>query len=67
MITTPLLETKYKTQKKLAEDTQYDIEKYFSHIRRLVCETEAQYGVQFQYGALPDTEVEPLITEAKNP
>jgi hypothetical protein len=67
MLTTPLLETKYKIQKQLAEEAQHDIEKYVENFQSIVREVEAQYGFKFKYGTLQGGELEPLVVrEASN-
>ncbi len=40
MITTPLLEEIYNTQKRLDEEAQHDIEKYIENSQRIVLEIE---------------------------
>jgi len=50
MITTPLLETKYKAQKQLDEEAQHDVEKYIENSHRIVRAVAAKYGVTFNYG-----------------
>ena len=61
MLTTPLLEAKYKIQKQLAEKAQYDLEKYIEHSQSIVREVETKYGFQFKYGALQGGELETLV------
>jgi hypothetical protein len=61
MLTTPLLEAKYKIQKQLAEKAQYDLEKYIENSQSIVREVETKYGFQFKYGALQSGELEPLV------
>nr|VFK53879.1 MAG: hypothetical protein BECKTUN1418F_GA0071002_10311 [Candidatus Kentron sp. TUN]VFK55697.1 MAG: hypothetical protein BECKTUN1418E_GA0071001_10321 [Candidatus Kentron sp. TUN]VFK64315.1 MAG: hypothetical protein BECKTUN1418D_GA0071000_12558 [Candidatus Kentron sp. TUN] len=50
MITSPILEEKYRVQKKLAEEAGYDVCKYSELCRKIVTEAEAEYGVKFKYG-----------------
>lgn len=52
MITNPLLEEKYRTQKRLAEESQYDMKKYTENLHRKVLEIEEQYGLKFHYGKI---------------
>lgn len=61
MLTTPLLETKYKTQKQLAEEAQHNIEKYVEKSHHSVRAVETKYGFQFKYGTLQGGELEPLV------
>ena len=61
MLTTPLLEAKYKIQKQLAEEAQYDLDKYVENSQSIVRKVEAKYGFQFKYGALQGGELEPLV------
>ena len=66
MITTPLLEGKYKVQKQLAEEAQHDIAKYIENSRTIVRKIEADYGVKFKYGHLPAGKIEPLALQTKS-
>nr|VFK28450.1 MAG: hypothetical protein BECKMB1821G_GA0114241_103713 [Candidatus Kentron sp. MB]VFK32851.1 MAG: hypothetical protein BECKMB1821I_GA0114274_103712 [Candidatus Kentron sp. MB]VFK75936.1 MAG: hypothetical protein BECKMB1821H_GA0114242_103615 [Candidatus Kentron sp. MB] len=50
MITSPILEEKYRVQRKLAEESGYDVRKHFELCRKIVAETEAEYGLKFTYG-----------------
>ena len=52
MITTPLLEDKYKAQKQLDEEAQHDIAKYVENSHNIVRAVETKYGVKFNYGHL---------------
>ena len=63
MMTNPLLEIKYKTQKQLTEEAQHDIAKYVENSHKTVREVEAQYGVRFHYGARQGGEIEPLVAQ----
>ncbi len=60
MITTPLLEEIYKTQKRLDEEAQHDIEKYIENSQKMVLEIEKKYGLKFNYGQLKGQTLEPL-------
>jgi hypothetical protein len=57
----PILETKYKTQKQLTEEAQYDIAKYVENSHSIVRAVEAQYGVKFNYGVREGGEAESLV------
>ena len=61
MLTTPLLEAKSKVQKQLAEEAQYDLDKYVENSQSIVRKVEAKYGFHFKYGALQGGELEPLV------
>ena len=50
MINNPLLEAKYKVQKKLVEDSHHNLTEYAKMSHRIVEETEKKYGVKFIYG-----------------
>jgi len=63
MMTNPLLEITYKTQKQLTEEAQHDIAKYIENSHRIVREVEEQYGIKFNYGAREGGEVEPLVAQ----
>ncbi len=52
MITNPLLEDIYNTQKRMVEDSQYDMKKYTENLQRQVLEIEEQYGLKFHYGKI---------------
>lgn len=66
MITTPLLEDKYKVQRQLAEEAQHDIAKYIKNSRTIVHKVEADYGVKFKYGHLPGGKIEPLALQTES-
>jgi len=66
MITTPLLEDKYKAQKQLDEEAQHDIAKYVENSRNIVREVEIKYGVKFNYGHLQGGKIEPLAIQTKS-
>jgi len=55
MITNPILEAKYKVQKKLDEEAQHDIKEYAKNSHRIVGEVEALYGIKFNYGPMEDS------------
>nr|VFK80613.1 MAG: hypothetical protein BECKSD772D_GA0070982_113311 [Candidatus Kentron sp. SD] len=61
MITSPILEEKYRVQKKLAEEAGYDVRKYTELCRKIVAEAEAEYGLKFKYGKREGGYLEPLI------
>jgi hypothetical protein len=61
MMTNPLLEIKYQTQKQLTEEAQYDIAKYVKNSHSIVRAVEAQFGVKFNYRVREGGEVEPLM------
>ena len=63
MMTNPLLEITYKTQKQLTEEAQHDIAKYIENSHRIVREVEEQYGIKFNYGAREGGEIEPLVAQ----
>jgi hypothetical protein len=67
MLLTPLLETKYKVQKQLAEEAQRDIKKYVENFQSIVREVETRYGFKFTYGTMQGGELESLqAREASN-
>jgi hypothetical protein len=51
-MTNPLLEEKYKVQRKLDEEAQHVITEYAKNSHRIVGEVEAIYGGKFKYGLL---------------
>nr|VFK30696.1 MAG: hypothetical protein BECKMB1821G_GA0114241_106919 [Candidatus Kentron sp. MB]VFK34257.1 MAG: hypothetical protein BECKMB1821I_GA0114274_106618 [Candidatus Kentron sp. MB]VFK76617.1 MAG: hypothetical protein BECKMB1821H_GA0114242_106520 [Candidatus Kentron sp. MB] len=61
MMTSPILEEKYRIQKKLAEEAGYDVRKYAELCRKIVAETEAEYGLKFKYGEREGGYLEPLV------
>ncbi len=50
MITNELLEEKYKTQKKLDEDADHNLEKYIENTYKITQEFEKNTGHKFKYG-----------------
>ena len=60
MITTPLLEEIYNTQKRLYEKAQHDLNKYIENSQRIVLEVEQKYDIKFKYGQLQGQTLEPL-------
>jgi len=60
MITTPLLEEIYLTQKRLDEEAQHDIEKYIENSQKMVLEIEKKYGLTFKYGPIKGHTLKPL-------
>ena len=63
MMTNPLLEITYHTQKQLTKEAQHDIAKYVENSHKIVREVEAQYGIKFNYGTREGGEVEPLVVQ----
>ena len=63
MMTNPLLEIKYQTQKQLTKEAQHDLVKYVENSHRIVREAEAQYGIKFNYGAREGGETERMKAE----
>ena len=63
MMTNPLLEIKYKTQKQLTKEAQHDLVKYVENSHRIVRDVEEQYGIKFHYGAREGGEAEPLVAQ----
>jgi hypothetical protein len=60
MITTPLLEEIYNTQKRLDEEAQHDLDKYVENSKKIVLEVEKKYGLKFKYGQLQGQIMAPL-------
>jgi hypothetical protein len=50
MITNELLQEKYRVQKALAKEANYDLKQYVANSHAAVKEVEAQYGIKFKYG-----------------
>nr|VFK24380.1 MAG: hypothetical protein BECKMB1821G_GA0114241_100826 [Candidatus Kentron sp. MB] len=61
MITSPILEEKYRVQRKLSEEAGYDVRKYAELCHKILAETEAEYGLKFKYGQREGGYLEPLI------
>jgi hypothetical protein len=59
MITNPLLEETYNTQKQLVEEAGYDIRKYSENVHKIVLEIEKEYGLTFKYSNRKGRELEP--------
>ncbi|MDH3601217.1 MAG: hypothetical protein OEU26_16480 [Candidatus Tectomicrobia bacterium] len=51
MITNPVLETKYKTQRQLDEEAKHDVTKYVENSHKITLEVEKYYGFEFKYGS----------------
>jgi hypothetical protein len=60
MITTPLLEEIYLTQKRLDEEAQHDIKKYIENSQKIVLEIEKKYGLKFKHGPMKGQPLEPV-------
>lgn len=52
MITNPVLETKYKTQRQLDEEAKHDVKKYVENSHKITREVEKHYGFKFKYGSI---------------
>jgi hypothetical protein len=52
MMTNPVLETKYRTQRQLDEEAEHDVRNYMKNMHQIACEVEREYGFKFQYGSL---------------
>jgi hypothetical protein len=52
MMTNPVLETKYRTQRQLDEEAEHDVRKYMKNSHQIASEVERQYGFKFKYGSL---------------
>ena len=66
MITTPLLEIKYKAQKQLDEEAQHDIGRYVENSSRIVREIEAKFGLKFKYTQRLGGEIDPPGSQSKS-
>ena len=58
MITNPVLETKYRTQRQLDKDAGHDVRKYMEKLHQIACDVEKQYDVKFNYGSPQGAEVD---------
>nr|VFK60404.1 MAG: hypothetical protein BECKUNK1418G_GA0071005_101136 [Candidatus Kentron sp. UNK] len=50
MIMTPILEEKYRVQRRLAEQSGYDVRKHFELSHKMAVEAAAKYGLTLKYG-----------------
>jgi hypothetical protein len=50
MITNHLLEETYRTQKRLVEESGYDMKKHSEIIRQMALDAQEKYGIQLKYG-----------------
>ena len=66
MITNPVLETKYKTQRQLDEESEHDIRKYVENVHKITLEVEKQYGFKFKYGSIQGGDLEALGDQPKS-
>nr|VFJ49498.1 MAG: hypothetical protein BECKFW1821A_GA0114235_102324 [Candidatus Kentron sp. FW]VFJ56530.1 MAG: hypothetical protein BECKFW1821B_GA0114236_102818 [Candidatus Kentron sp. FW] len=69
MITSPILEEKYRVQKKLTEESGYDVRKYAELCHKIAVEAAAKYGLTLKYGQREGGYLEPLIprSEGRDP
>ena len=65
MITTPLLEEKYKAQRQLNEDSGHDVQKYFELSHKIAADVEAAYGLTFNYGQISGGQLESVAKQTK--
>jgi hypothetical protein len=49
MLTNELLETKYRAQRALAEQSGDDLQAYAQHVHRIVRDVERKHGLKFRY------------------
>nr|VFJ89661.1 MAG: hypothetical protein BECKH772B_GA0070898_1000610 [Candidatus Kentron sp. H]VFJ96327.1 MAG: hypothetical protein BECKH772A_GA0070896_1010210 [Candidatus Kentron sp. H]VFK03688.1 MAG: hypothetical protein BECKH772C_GA0070978_1014010 [Candidatus Kentron sp. H] len=61
MITSPILEEKYRVQRKLSEEAGYDVRKYAELCHKIAVEAAAKYGLTLKYGRREGGYLEPLI------
>ncbi|ETW98882.1 MAG: hypothetical protein ETSY1_16950 [Candidatus Entotheonella factor] len=66
MITNPILEEKYKVQRKLDEEAGYDVRRYIENVHTLTLDVEDKYGFKFKYGHIHSARIEPLKDESKS-
>jgi hypothetical protein len=52
MMTNPVLETKYRTQRQLDEEAEHDVRNYMKNSHQIASEVKRQYGFKFKYGSL---------------
>jgi hypothetical protein len=52
MITNPLLEEVYRTQKRLVEEANYDMNQYTKNAQAMVLEIQKKYGLKLKYGSI---------------
>ena len=63
MITTPLLEEKYESQRKLGEKAGHDILQYFELSHKIVTDISLKHGYRFKYGKIHGGEIEPVLKQ----
>nr|VFJ61148.1 MAG: hypothetical protein BECKFW1821C_GA0114237_100114 [Candidatus Kentron sp. FW] len=61
MISTLILQEKYRVQRKLAEQSGYDVRKHFELSHKIAVEAAAKYGLTLKYGQRKGGYLEPLI------
>nr|VFJ58457.1 MAG: hypothetical protein BECKDK2373C_GA0170839_106518 [Candidatus Kentron sp. DK] len=61
MITSPILEEKYRVQRKLTEEAGYDVRKYAELCHKIAVEAAAEYGLTLKYGRREGGELEPVV------
>nr|VFK49944.1 MAG: hypothetical protein BECKSD772E_GA0070983_12963 [Candidatus Kentron sp. SD] len=60
MIMTPILEEKYRVQRRLAEQSGYDVRKHFELSHKMAVEAAEKYGLTLKYGRREGGEVDPV-------
>ena len=63
MITTPLLEEKYDSQRKLEDEAGHDITRYFELSHKIVADISFMHGYRFKYGKIQGGEIEPVLKQ----
>nr|VFJ89631.1 MAG: hypothetical protein BECKH772B_GA0070898_100064 [Candidatus Kentron sp. H]VFJ96309.1 MAG: hypothetical protein BECKH772A_GA0070896_101024 [Candidatus Kentron sp. H]VFK03674.1 MAG: hypothetical protein BECKH772C_GA0070978_101404 [Candidatus Kentron sp. H] len=61
MITSLILEEKYRVQRKLADETGYDVRRYTELCHKIALEAAEKYGLTLKYGRREGGELGPVI------
>nr|VFK68190.1 MAG: hypothetical protein BECKUNK1418G_GA0071005_12118 [Candidatus Kentron sp. UNK]VFK73007.1 MAG: hypothetical protein BECKUNK1418H_GA0071006_115612 [Candidatus Kentron sp. UNK] len=65
MITSPILEEKYRVQRKLTEEAGYDVRKYAELCHKIAIDAAEKYGLTLKYGQREGGYLEPLIPRSE--
>ena len=65
MITSPILEDKWKVQKLLSEQAGHDPSRYIALLHKKAVETQERYGIRFRYAEAEATtmSLDPIAEE----
>jgi hypothetical protein len=65
MVTNHLLQAKYRIQKQLETEAQYDLKNYVQNVQRMAKEAEKTYKVKFKYSIAKPSQNKDELTQTK--